>query len=71
MITRLLLGLVAVVGYASLLSAQQAHYGNGPALLPDLQITPGKAAITNKESICTTKWGKDERHVTPAMKKQA
>lgn len=72
MITKFLLGLVAVVGYAGLLSAQQAHYGNnGPALLPDLQVTPGKVAITSKDTVCTTKWGKDERHVTAQMKRDA
>jgi hypothetical protein len=40
-------------------------------LLPDLQVTPGKVAITSKDIVCTTKWGKDERHVTAAMKKEA
>lgn len=39
--------------------------------LPDLTKTPGavRSGLT-KATICTTKWGKDERHVTAAMKKQ-
>src|SRR6266853_718330 len=39
--------------------------------LPDLSITPGVARtdITQK-NICKTKWGKDARHVTAAMKRQ-
>lgn len=39
--------------------------------LPDLSKTPGvsRTGLT-KTKICATKWGKDERHVTPAMKQQ-
>jgi hypothetical protein len=39
--------------------------------VPDPAKTPGVARtdITQAE-ICSTKWGTDERHVTPAMKKQ-
>jgi len=39
--------------------------------IADLSKTPGaiRPELT-KEKICTTKWGKDERHVTAAMKKQ-
>jgi hypothetical protein len=71
-VTRLGLGLLIVMGCVAPLTAQQAQYQhNGAALLPDLQVTPGKVAITDKNTVCTTKWGKDERHVTPAMKKQA
>lgn len=64
------MGLVSSVLCAGVLSAQQAHYGkNGPALLPDLQVTPGAVRISSKDVVCTTKWGKDERHVTDNMKK--
>ena len=39
--------------------------------LPDLTKTPGavRAGLT-KATICATKWGKDARHVTAAMKRQ-
>ena len=39
--------------------------------LPDLAKTPGvvRPGLT-KAKICATKWGKDARHVTDAMKKQ-
>jgi hypothetical protein len=39
--------------------------------IPNLNKTPGaiRSGLT-KEKICTTKWGKDERHVTAAMKRQ-
>lgn len=40
--------------------------------LPDLGKTPGtsRPGLT-KKTICATLWGKDERHVTAAMKKEA
>lgn len=40
--------------------------------VPDLTKTPGavRKGLT-KKVICATKWGKDERHVTAAMKQQA
>lgn len=39
--------------------------------VPDLNKTPGvvRTGLT-KTKICSIKWGKDERHVTAAMKKQ-
>ena len=39
--------------------------------LPDLNKTPSvvRSGLT-KEKICTIKWGKDERHVTAAMKRK-
>jgi len=47
---------------------------NGPAVagaLPDLNKTPGVARPgLSKTKICSTKWGRDERHVTAAMKHQ-
>ena len=40
--------------------------------VPDLNITPGAVrAGLSKAKICKIKWGKDERHVTQAMKQQA
>ena len=40
--------------------------------LPDLGKTPGtsRPGLT-KKTICATLWGKDERHVDAAMKKEA
>ena len=39
--------------------------------IPNLQITPGAVrAGLSKTKICSIKWGKDERHVTAAMKRQ-
>ena len=38
---------------------------------PNLRTTPGAVrAGLSKAKICTIKWGKDERHVTEAMKRQ-
>jgi hypothetical protein len=38
--------------------------------LPDPTLTPGAARALSLEVICKTKWGKDARHVTAAMKSQ-
>lgn len=38
--------------------------------LPDPQLTPGVVRQLTVEQICATKWGKDARAVTPAMKRQ-
>lgn len=39
--------------------------------VPDLSKTPGVARLgLSKATICSTKWGRDERHVTDAMKQQ-
>ena len=39
--------------------------------IPDLHITPSAVrAGLSKTTICSIKWGKDARHVTPAMKRQ-
>jgi hypothetical protein len=52
--------LVALIGFS-------AFAGD----LPDLDKTPGKSRTgLSKATICNTKWGKDERHVTKAMKDQ-
>jgi hypothetical protein len=45
----------------------------GPALaadLPDLTLTPGVTRDLTKDQICATKWGKDVRAVTAAMRRQ-
>ena len=67
----LVISIVGLICTGSL-RAQQAHYGkHGPALLPDSAATPGSVAITSEETVCTTKWGQDARHVTGKMKKVA
>jgi len=38
--------------------------------LPDPDLTPGVSRALSMDVICNTKWGKDARHVTAAMKKQ-
>lgn len=38
--------------------------------LPDRGATPGVIAHRDLTTICTTKWGKDSRHVTEAMKRR-
>jgi hypothetical protein len=61
-----------MMSVAGTVRAQDAHYGkNGPALLPDPTVTKGVVVLSDTQTVCTTVWGKDERHVTPVMKKQA
>lgn len=38
--------------------------------LPNPALTPGAVRPLTKEQICSTRWGKDHRFVTMAMKKQ-
>lgn len=38
--------------------------------LPNPVLTPGVTRPLTMLQVCTTKWGKDHRHVTIAMKKQ-
>jgi hypothetical protein len=38
--------------------------------LPNLTVTPGVARPLTLKQVCSTKWGKDRRHVTDAMKTQ-
>lgn len=38
--------------------------------LPNPSVTPGKAALFDQATVCSTKWGKDARHVTEAMKRE-
>lgn len=64
LITSLLFWLLAPLPSLS----QYAHHGS--VLLPNDKLTPGVIALTDKTKVCSTKWGKDERAVTEAMKKQ-
>jgi 5-methylcytosine-specific restriction endonuclease McrA len=61
---------LAAVLLACCVSAQQAQYQkHGSVLLPDPNVTKGDVALRDKQTVCTTKWGQDARHVTPKMKK--
>ncbi len=40
------------------------------ALLVNLSLTPGVVRPLSKAQICSTTWGADRRHVTPAMRAQ-
>lgn len=42
---------------------------SGPAIRPKA-ITPGLTRPLSLHTVCTTRWGRDRRHVTQAMKKQ-
>lgn len=59
---------------AAALAFVAAVLATSPALaddVPDLTKTPGLArSDLSAETICATKWGKDERHVTARMKAQ-
>jgi hypothetical protein len=41
----------------------------GP-LAPNPRVTPGVARPLSTRALCSTKWGKDARHVTPSMRRQ-
>ena len=52
--------------------AQVAQYGShGQIDLPDDKVTPGVIATTDRQTIVSTAWGKDARHVTQKMKVEA
>src|SRR5689334_15822280 len=59
---RFALALIAVIGFGS----PDAVAGD----LPDLNKTPGKTRLESVTVICRTKWGKDARHVTDAMRQE-
>lgn len=39
-------------------------------VMPDPELTPGVVRELSKAKVCSTKWGKDRRHVTAAMKRE-
>lgn len=51
--------------------AQLAHtrFAQAGHFLQDPAATPGVVRPLTTAEICHTKWGKDERHVTPKMKR--
>lgn len=53
----------------SIPQAPVAHYrAHAGVQLNDLTVTPGKTVDITMDKLCTTKWGKDARHVTTQMK---
>ena len=58
--------LIVIVGCIVVLGAVDALSGT----LPDQKLTPGVTRDLALKEICTTKWGKDARAVTPKMKAQ-
>jgi hypothetical protein len=65
---------IAMLALVAIVSSMAATSPAAAQILPQLPnhlVTPGVARtdLTLKK-ICTTKWGKDARHVTAAMKKQ-
>ena len=45
-------------------------FAQGWPVVPDPAKTPGEVRALTKDQICATKWGKDERLVTAAMKEE-
>lgn len=41
-----------------------------PPTVPNPALTPGVVTAMTQAEICSTKWGADRRHVTPAMRRQ-
>ncbi len=39
-------------------------------VLPNAALTPGATRKLSQRTVCATKWGKDRRHVTEAMKRE-
>ena len=52
--------------FYGLLSAITASAGD----LPNHKLTPGVARKMSVATICSTRWGRDRRHVTASMKRQ-
>ena len=61
----LFVALMAVLFYGAFWSA-----GGFGATLPDPALTTGVTRALTLDQVCNTKWGKDVRAVTPAMKSQ-
>lgn len=62
-------GLAAIVTFAMLYAFGVIGVA-GAGELPDLDLTPGVAAPMTMRKLCHTKWGKDARKVTAAMKRE-
>lgn len=59
--------MVFAFGFLAMASGAQAR----DLVLPDPDLTPGKSRPgLTVAKICATKWGKDARHVTAAMKQE-
>jgi hypothetical protein len=63
------LGIISSLLILSVAAFGQSPYKHdGSVLLPNPRLTPGAVRIKSKSIVCSTKWGKDERHVTQKMK---
>lgn len=58
------------IAVIALLLAFPAPAGARDRTLPDDDVTPGKVRALSHKTICETKWGRDQRSVTAAMKRQ-
>lgn len=65
---KLLLGFFLVTGFLLWFFFWSA--GAFAGTLPDLALTPGVTRNLTLDQVCNTKWGRDARAVTPAMKTQ-
>ena len=69
MLYRLLVATAVCLTFSGFSWAQEVHYSkSGPALLQNSETTPGAVRLSSKTTVCSIKWGKDERHVTEKMK---
>lgn len=60
--------MTAILLLLGLMQAKATYRFHDGVALNDLRTTPGVIAIHDASKVCSTKWGKDERHVTEAMK---
>lgn len=63
-------GMRSFIAAVFLLSSMHALAASrkGTPRMPDPRLTPGVAGTCTLKQICETKWGKDARHVSAAMK---
>ena len=56
---------------ASLMIAAAAPAAARDLSVPDHRLTPGAVRALSRAEVCRTKWGRDARHVSAAMKAEA
>lgn len=64
--TTVTIGAFAILVLAAYLVA--GAFGAFGGELPDPELTPGACKQMTLKQLCSTKWGRDKRHVTVAMK---
>lgn len=66
------LSALSLLVITSTATSHPSHYAktHDGVFLPDPHRTRGKVALQDTDTICATKWGRDARHVTEAMKRQ-